>query len=180
MWSSPSVGAAGRLVRPAYRTPFEVNRPTIWGRATAARTARRLWPHSTIWQYGWVEYNDCAVSCRFPPRPTRSLRSLREVGGSTLNYADTDVEIRSNTASSSVSRSIFTRLLRTLLSTRVSYSSLSFASRSSADRKPASRTTPRSWRSSLNSAGLDPAISAARLRLTRRSLPLRSWPQLGR
>jgi len=47
MWSSPSVGAAGRLVRPTYRTPVEVDRPTIWGRATAARTARDLCPHST-------------------------------------------------------------------------------------------------------------------------------------
>jgi len=50
MWFSPSVGATGRLVRPAYRTPFGVDKPTIQGRATAARTARHLWTHSTNWQ----------------------------------------------------------------------------------------------------------------------------------
>jgi hypothetical protein len=50
MWFSLSVGATGRLVRPAYRTPFGVDKPTIQGRATAARTARHLWTHSTNWQ----------------------------------------------------------------------------------------------------------------------------------
>jgi len=48
MWFLPSVGATGRLVRPAYRTPFGVDKPTIWGRATAARTARDVCSHSTI------------------------------------------------------------------------------------------------------------------------------------
>ena len=52
MWSSPSVDATGRIVRPAYRTPFGVGEPTIWGRATAARTARDLCQHSTSCQYG--------------------------------------------------------------------------------------------------------------------------------
>jgi len=47
MWSSPLVDATGRFVRPAYRTPFGVGEPTIWGRATAARTARDLCQHST-------------------------------------------------------------------------------------------------------------------------------------
>ncbi|WP_276424952.1 DUF5615 family PIN-like protein [Halorubrum ezzemoulense] len=47
IWFSLSVGATGRLVRPAYRTPFGVDKPTIQGRATAARTARHLWTHST-------------------------------------------------------------------------------------------------------------------------------------
>jgi hypothetical protein len=83
MWFSSSVGATGRLVRPAYRTPFGVNKPTIWGRATAARTALGLCQHSTIWQYGRAQLNGCFPPCRFPPRPTRSLRSLLEVGGST-------------------------------------------------------------------------------------------------
>jgi hypothetical protein len=31
MWFSLSVGATGRLVRPAYRTPFGVDKPTIQG-----------------------------------------------------------------------------------------------------------------------------------------------------
>jgi len=90
IWSSPSAGAAGRLVRPADRTPFGVAGLTIWGRATAARTARRLGPHSTIWQHGWGQHNGngCVVPCRLPPLPPRSLRSLRAVGGSTVNYAD--------------------------------------------------------------------------------------------
>jgi len=46
MWFSPSVGATGRLVRLAYRTPFGVDKPTIWAgllrpvlRETCARTA---------------------------------------------------------------------------------------------------------------------------------------------
>ena len=47
MWSSPSVDATGRFVCPAYRTPFGVGEPTIWGRATATRTARDLCQHST-------------------------------------------------------------------------------------------------------------------------------------
>ena len=32
---------------------------------------------------GRSQYAGCVVPCRFPPRPTRSLRSLLEVGGST-------------------------------------------------------------------------------------------------
>ncbi len=41
----------------------------------------------------------CVVPCRFPPQPTRSLRSLLEDGGSTLNYAETTISggIRSTT-----------------------------------------------------------------------------------
>lgn len=36
---------------------------------------------------------DLSQSCRFPLRPTRSLRSLLEVGGSTSNYAES-VDVR--------------------------------------------------------------------------------------
>ncbi len=71
MWFSPSVGATGRLVRPAYRTPFGVDKPTIQGRATAARTARHLWTHSTNWQYDMVQNSSYERSCRLPLRPTR-------------------------------------------------------------------------------------------------------------
>ena len=93
MWFSSSVGATGRLVRPAYRTPFGVSKPTIWGRATAARTARRLWPHSTIWQYGRAQLNGCLPSCRVPPRPTRSwfetlrVSSSRKTSGLSNDFA---------------------------------------------------------------------------------------------
>ena len=108
MWSSPSVDATGRFVRPAYRTPFGVSEPTILGRATAARTARDLCQHSTSCQYSRMQRNSCSVSCRFPLRPARSLRSLSphgpqassdghrdlrptrvEPGGSTSKYAET-------------------------------------------------------------------------------------------
>ena len=89
MWFSPSVGATGRLVRPAYRTPFGVDKPTIWGRATAVRTARHSWTYSTNYQYNKMQNNDCESPCRVPLRPTRSLRSLLEAGGSILCDADT-------------------------------------------------------------------------------------------
>ena len=80
MWSSPSVDATGRFVRPAYRTPFGVSEPTIGGRATAARTALDLCQHSTSCQYSRMQRNSCSVSCRFPLRPARSLRSLSPHG----------------------------------------------------------------------------------------------------
>ncbi|PGF17182.1 hypothetical protein CP556_14365 [Natrinema sp. CBA1119] len=37
----------------------------------------------------WLLSCGCVVHCRFPLRPTRSLHSLLEVGGSTSNYAET-------------------------------------------------------------------------------------------
>lgn len=79
MWSSPSGGATGGFLRPASRTPFGVDGPTIWGRATGARTARRLWPHSTTWQYGPGCQNGCtqlrhALVPSLRPRFARALR----------------------------------------------------------------------------------------------------------
>jgi len=95
MWFSPLVGATGRLVRLAYRTPFGVDKPTIWGRATAARTARDVCSHSTIWQYGRVKVNGCLPPCRLPLRPTRVVLptrrrkfSLLEAGGSASKDAE--------------------------------------------------------------------------------------------
>ena len=94
MWFSPSVGATGRLVRPVYRTPFGVSKPTIGGRATAARTGPDLCQHSTIWQYGRAQLSSCLPPCRLPPRPTRVVLptsrkpSLLEAGGSVLKDAD--------------------------------------------------------------------------------------------
>lgn len=35
-----------------------------------------------------LQSGGCVAPCRFPPRPTRSLRSLLEVGGSTSKFAD--------------------------------------------------------------------------------------------
>ena len=80
MWSSPSSGATGRFVRPAYRTPFGVDGPTIWGRATAARTARHLWPHSTTWQHGLGCQNGCAQlrNALLPSLRPRFARALRK------------------------------------------------------------------------------------------------------
>ena len=82
MWFSSSVGATGRLVRPAYRTPFGVSKPTIRGRATAARTARRLWPHSTVQRHGRAQLNGCLPLCRSPLRPTRSWFETHRVSSS--------------------------------------------------------------------------------------------------